>query len=196
MMIAFTRRQHRLLFTVVSTFEAERQETMAGSLEEADLHYDTGYLLWCYELPRSTRRCTRRNETAGRRARSSRLASGSPTRGISSRARPTQWLGCWMSVCSWRFPRRIGTPPEGSISPGQRGSGRKPSLSGCPLPAGITATRGVPATRSGGRVHDCDAGSCESAFSRALLHEPQGHHGVLRRAGNRFDTVGIVRVRV
>ena len=37
---------------VVSTFEAERQKTMAGSLDEADLHYDTGYLLWCYELNR------------------------------------------------------------------------------------------------------------------------------------------------
>ena len=37
---------------VVSTFESKRETVTVGSLEEADLHYDAGYMLWCYELNR------------------------------------------------------------------------------------------------------------------------------------------------
>ena len=42
-------------FLVVSTFEAERGKTEVGTLEEADLHYDAGYMLWCAELNREPR---------------------------------------------------------------------------------------------------------------------------------------------
>ncbi|TVQ96754.1 MAG: hypothetical protein EA403_15730 [Spirochaetaceae bacterium] len=37
---------------MVSTFEAARKTVPAGTLEEADLHYDAGFMLWCYELNR------------------------------------------------------------------------------------------------------------------------------------------------
>jgi hypothetical protein len=50
--IACARGQLPLLFIVVSTFKSERKTVPAGSLEEADLHYDAGYMLWCYELNR------------------------------------------------------------------------------------------------------------------------------------------------
>ncbi|TVQ20128.1 MAG: hypothetical protein EA382_15535 [Spirochaetaceae bacterium] len=36
----------------MSTFEAERRKAEVGTLEEADLYYDAGYMLWCFELNR------------------------------------------------------------------------------------------------------------------------------------------------
>ncbi|TVR05278.1 MAG: hypothetical protein EA403_03185 [Spirochaetaceae bacterium] len=52
MNIACARGPLPLQFFVVNTFDSARKTVPAGTLEEADLHYDAGFMLWCYELNR------------------------------------------------------------------------------------------------------------------------------------------------